>query len=346
MSPTLGALPLPMLCGIFGLAAALVWLAGSGLVRFVDAVTRKTGLGQAFTGMLFLGGITSLPEVAAVSTASAVGNASLAINNLLGTASINILLLAAADIVSGRDALTRAAAKPAVMMQGVLSMLLAGGVAMVATAGDVAIWGIGVGSGLLALGALAALWISSEFEQRHVWEIVGEGTRREEEPSVPYQHWSLARLSVAVILCGLVILVAGFALSLAADAIAVTAELESGMVGFLLVGLATSLPEISSITAAVRLGRYQMAVGDIFGTNLFNILLIVLADLVYRGPPVLAEAGRFESIGAILAILVTGVFIIGLLERRDRTILRMGYDSVAAILIFAGGVYLLSRAGG
>ena len=130
------------------------------------------------------------------------------------------------------------------------------------------------------------------------------------------------------------------------DAITDRTGLAAGMVGFVLVGFATSLPEVSSITAAVRMRRYQLAIGDVFGTNIFNIMLICLADLVYRGGPVLGEAGRFEVIGAMLAVFMTGIFIVGLLERRDRTIFRMGYDAIAAILVFATGLWFLSRSMG
>jgi cation:H+ antiporter len=116
----LAALPLWELIALFAGAAAVVWFAGSGLTGKVDAIATKTGMGQAFAGMLLLGGITSLPEVAAVS-AQAVGvNGQLAVNNLLGTASINVLLLALADVVYGQEALTGVAAEPAVLMQGVL----------------------------------------------------------------------------------------------------------------------------------------------------------------------------------------------------------------------------------
>lgn len=341
-------LPLWGLIALFAASAAAVWFAGSRLAGLVDAITERTGLGQAFTGMLLLGGVTSLPEVAAVSTSAAYGNAPLAINNLLGTASINVLLLALADIVYGRDALTAKAARPGVLIQGVLSMLLATLVALIATAGDVALFGVGWGATLLALAAVGALWLSSGFADRHTWEAVDEEGRpeSEDEDGGEEDERSTARLVTGIVLCALLILSAGFLLSITADATAQRTGLAAGLVGFVLVGLATSLPEVSSIVAAVRLRRYQLAIGDVFGTNIFNVLLIFLADAVYRGPPVLGQAGRFEVIGAILAVLMTGVFVVGLLERRDRTILRMGYDALAAILLFAGGLGLLARAMG
>ena len=335
----LGDVSLPFLGLLFAVSAAAVWFGGSRLAKFVGAITDRTGLGQAFMGMLLLGGITSLPELAAVSTSAATGNASMAVNNLLGTASINLVLLAVADVYFGREALTAVAARPATLMQGVLSMLLATLVAMIATVGDVALFGVGAGAAFIAFAGFAALWLSSQFERRHVWEVVG-GHEPDDRPAE--DHHSTFRLALLVAACGLLILAAGFMLSTTADAIAGKTGASTGMVGFVLIGLATSLPELSSIVGALRLRRYQMAIGDIFGTNIFNILLIFVADLVYRGGPVLSEAGKFEVIGAILAVFMTGIFIVGLLEREDRTVLRMGYDSAAALLAFAGGLWLLS----
>ena len=355
--------PVPVLLGCLAIAALLVWTAGTKLTRYVNAIAEKTGLGKAFTGMLLLGGITSLPEAAAVSTSAAIGNAPLAVNNLLGTASVNLILIAVADWIYGRRALTAVAATPATLMQGVLSMVLASVVAMFASAGDIAILGFGAGSAALLAGAAAAIWIASRFENRHVWEAVEldhhrrerEGDRdRGSEAGVDVEEarrsvkdrvgqWPLRKLVLATSLTAAAILVGGYLLSTSADMLARATGLGSSMVGFLLVGLCTSLPEISSITAAIRMREYDMAVGDVFGTNLFNFALIFLADVIYPGGPVLGLSGTFEVMGAILAVLLTGIFLVGLLERRSRTVLRMGLDSLVALAVFLLGVAALSQ---
>jgi cation:H+ antiporter len=138
-----------------------------------------------------------------------------------------------------------------------------------------------------------------------------------------------------------VVFAAGFLLSMTGEALADQTGLGTSFVGFLLVGVSTSLPELSTITAAIRMKRHEMAVGDILGSNLFNLLLIFLTDVVYGGEPVLNHAGRFEIVAALLAIVMTGILLLGLLERRDRTILGMGYDSAAMIVVFLGGVVIL-----
>ena len=352
----LSGLPFAAVVGMFAAAAVLVWIAGTRLTGFLNAIADLTGLGKAFTGMLFLGGITSLPEAAAISTSAAIGNAPLAINNLLGAASVNLVLLAIADVIYGRGAITAVAARPATLMQGVLSMLLAATVAMFAALGDIRLWLFGAGSATLVIGAVAALWIASRFEHSHVWEIVEEDGGRDPEATESdkeralqaraEKEWPLRRLVTATVIAGAVILAAGVMLSTTADEVATRTGLDSAMIGFVFVAVSTALPEISSVTAAVRLRQYDMAVGDIFGTNLFNLALIFLADLIYAGEPILQLAGTFEVVGSLLAVLLTGIFLVGLLRRRPTAIFRMGYDSVTAMIVFALGLTALSQISG
>jgi cation:H+ antiporter len=84
-----------------------------------------------------------------------------------------------------------------------------------------------------------------------------------------------------------------------------------------------------------------MAISDTFGSNLFNLGLILLADAIFVGDPILNHAGRFEIIAALLGIVLTAIYLIGLLEREDRTIFGMGYDSLAVLLVYLAGLVLL-----
>ena len=334
--------PLFVLFLIMSAAAALVWLAGTRLVGLVDEIAGRTGIGQAFAGMLLLGGITSLPELATASAASAAGTPLLSLNDLLGTSSINILLLAVADIAYGKGPLTRQTHRPAPLIQGVLGMMLMAAVAAAIAVGDRSIpfLGAGVFSFLLALACLTALRVANRFEAAQSWQpVVPPEAEPDERAGRGESNVKLAGLTL---LAGLAILIGGTALALTGGAIAESTGLGTSIVGFALVGFCTSLPELSSVIAAVRLRRYQLAIGDIFGTNLFNIQIIFVADLFYRGGPVLALAGRFELAAACLSVLMTGLFVVGMLERRDRTIWRMGTDSAAALLLFALGLAALA----
>ncbi len=108
-----------------------------------------------------------------------------------------------------------------------------------------------------------------------------------------------------------------------------------------MVAFATSLPEASAIVGAMRHRRYELAVGEIFGSNMFNLAVILAVDIAATGPPVLEQAGDFEIAAAMLALVLTGIFVLGLIERRDRVVLRMGQDSLTAIAVYGAGVALL-----
>jgi cation:H+ antiporter len=332
--------------GLFCVGAAIVWAVGTRMVRLVDRLARRTGMGQGFAGMLLLGGIVSLTEISTVSTAAFTGSPLLALNNLLGSESINLFLLAAADPLTSREALTSFIAQPAMLFQAALAITLLAVVAAAIVIGDISILGVGLWSTGLFVLSLAALWLSARYEKRKVWVSFtrdrGEAPDASDGPADESMAMLIAQLSGLALL----IFAAGFLLSMAGESLARQTGLGTGFVGFLLVGISTSLPELSTITAAIRLKRHEMAIGDILGSNIFNLLLIFLADVVYTGEPVLNYAGRFEIVAALLGILMTGILLLGLLERRDRTILRMGYDSAALIAVFLGGVGILYALGG
>lgn len=328
---------------VFVIAAICVWFAGTRLTGYLDRIVAVTGVSQAFVGMLLLGGITSLPEIATVSTASVTGNAPLATNNLLGSVAINVLLIALADAVLGRDALTSSVPSTATIIQGTLGIISLALVAIAILVGDVPLGWVGLWPILLGLYCFWAFWLASRYAERTPWKAKDERQKKKEsagesEQDVEEPLTSLVRKTVLV---SVIILIAGFFLARTGDAIAEQSGLGAGLVGLVLVGFATSLPEVSSVTEAVRRKRYEMALGDIFGTNLLTIAFVLLADVLYFDGPVLNEAGKFEVVAALLGLVLTGIFCIGLLERGNRTLLRMGYDAIVALITFAGGLVLL-----
>jgi cation:H+ antiporter len=292
--------------------------------------------------MLLLGGITSLPELATTSSAAAIGAGTLALNNILGTAAFNILLLVVADAVLGRNALTAVIARPATLLQGMLGMLLLAAAAMAIVSGDAALpyLGVGAGSALLLLLCIGAMWIASRYETRPTWVVVEESVepRRAEMAEEAAVEGALGSRIAGL---GLAIVVGGLLLSLSGEAIAQRTGVGEGVIGLILLAIATSLPELTVITAAMRAGDCELAVGDVFGANLFNVAMIFIIDLIGGGGPILGAAGAFEAFAALLALVLTGIFVLGLLERHDRTAFRMGYDSIAALFVYAGGLVIL-----
>lgn len=338
---------------VFAVSTGAVWIAGTRIAGYADAISEQTGVGQVAVGMVLLGGITSLPEVAVAITSALAQNPALAVNNLLGGVAMQVAILAVADAVVGRQALTVVVASPAVMLQGAFGILLLSLVAAAIAVGDLPLLGIGAWA-WIGLGVyVIAVWKIADSQGRQPWiarktqeqKTRDARTASEDEESRRKQERhaakSLASLGVMTALAAAVILVAGFLLSRTGAAIAEQTGLGQSFVGAVLLAFSTSLPEISTVLGAVRLLRYEMAISDIFGSLLFNTTLIFVVDAAYDGGPVLNEVGTFSLLAALLGIFVTALYLIGMIERRDRTIIHMGVDSLAVIIVYFSGLVLL-----
>ena len=340
-----GGLPLWVNAGVFAASALVVWMAGTRIADYADVIARRTGIGHALAGLVLLAGITSLPEVAVTVSASATGNASLAVNNLLGSVAMQVAILAVADAIIGKDALTSVIPDPTVLLQIALNVLVLSLVGAAVVAGDWGVFGVGAWSCLLLLAYVGSLWILSRTGGRRPWIADGGAAlrrrRKRKEEADEEERGPLRRLFLKTAAGAGAILGAGFLLSKTGEAIAEQTGLGQSLGGYLLVAISTSLPEVSTVVAAVKLGRYVMAVSDIFGTNLFNGGLVFVVDAVYPGGPVLNEVGAFTAFAAMLGVVVSALFLIGLIERRDRTVLRMGYDSLAVLGAYLAGVAVL-----
>jgi cation:H+ antiporter len=338
-----GQLPLWANAGVFALAAAIVWWAGTRITHAADDLSDRLGLGKAFAGALLLGGITSLPEVAVTLSASFSGRQAMAVNNLLGGVAFQVVLLAIADAVYGRGALSGVVAQPVVQLQGVMGIVLLAMIAMGVTTGELDVGGVGAWALATSIGGIAALWVVRKVQARPAWKPT-RPVHEAPSPGVDQgSSASLRRAAGVLAVGGAGILLAGYVLSRTGEALADATGLGESYVGAVLLALSTSLPEVSTVVAAVRLRQFAMAYSDIFGTNLFDLVLVVLVDLAYSGGPVLGEAGAFSAAAALLGIAVTAIAVAGLIERRDRAVLRMGIDSLLMIVAYLAGLALLYR---
>lgn len=330
----------------FIIGSAVVWLCGTRLSRYVAHLATALKISSGFAGMFILGGITSLPELATTGTASLAGNASLAINNLLGSLAINVVFLALADALIGRDALTTAVARPAPMLQGTLTILLLAIVAIATVSGDIAIVGVGGFSILIACLFVLSMWLAAAHGHTLPWKAqnvlrASSQHRQPQNEDATASGPFVLLVAMKTLAVSLAILGAGYVLASSGSAIAKQTGFGEGFVGLVLLGFATGLPEISSIYGAVRQRRYEMAIGDVLGTNLWDIALIAFADALLPGDPIFNYAGPFETIATLLCVLLTSFYLVGLLERQNKTIARMGYDSVAVLISYAACLVLL-----
>ena len=137
-------------------------------------------------------------------------------------------------------------------------------------------------------------------------------------------------------------MVAGVWLGSIADRIATETGLGRSFVGAFFLGVSTSLPEIAASLAAVRMGAIDLAIGNVLGSNLFNVTLLAVYD-VFDGPQNLwASMSTANALALTIAIMMTAVVIISLIYRASpRTPWRMSWDGVALLIMYGASMLLL-----
>jgi cation:H+ antiporter len=272
-----------------------------------------------------------------------IGNASLVTGNLFGGVALQVTVLAVVDGVAVRGALTYVAPQRVLLFQGVMLLLmLALALAGAAAREPISVLGIGLTPLVVTIGYVVTLRVVSSGKYLPRWRPTDSETALGRSQTERSEDGELRMSNRALYLwtgtAGLGILVAGTAVALTGDALASQTGLGSSFVGVALVAASTSLPELSTSLTAVRRGKYEMAVSNILGTNLLEVALFLLADAVYRGGPILAATDRSGMFAGAVGLIVTCLMLLGLLERRDRTVARLGLDSLAILVAYAAGL--------
>jgi cation:H+ antiporter len=341
------AWPLWIIVIAFLLAIVVIWLGGMRLSGYADEVATRTGLGHAFVGALLLGGVTSLPEAATTISASAIGNAPLAVNNIFGGIALQVVVLAIADWVARGRALSSRIEDDTVLLQATLLILVLVVAVMGVLLQDRLLYGFGGWALGLFAGSMVAFLLIHRQHAQVGWRPDGAPEDAASMlPSAPSQRHAGSDMTTAGLACALgasavVILAGGYVLARTADVLAEHSGLGASFMGAVVVAFATSLPEVSTTLGAVRQGSYAMAYGNIFGANILDLSIIFAADVVYPGGPVLNEVGLFSAVAGLLGIALTTVFLVGLLRRRRRVTAGLGHDSAAVLLLYVAGLAML-----
>ncbi|AHM62470.1 sodium/calcium exchanger membrane protein [Flammeovirgaceae bacterium 311] len=367
MSSFIKDLPLLWNIVIFILSGALVWGAGVRLSKYADRIIDKTGVSEVFIGTLGLAVITSLPEVATTLSATLANNVSMAINNLFGSIALQITVLAVGDYIIKHTSLSGSLENPVSRLQAICLSFLLALAAVAILYEDVAFFHIGIWSVVLFAFYVILFYIINYFKKMKWWltepeeresigkvkAIVSERIAEQEESEDDEQGDSgkdekvelssilTSRLGLYTLLAALGILAGGYFVANSADVIAQETGIGSSFMGYFFVGLTTSLPELSTTISAAKLKRYRMAFSNIFGTNLLNVGLVLLADLLHTEGPALNEVGNFAAAGAVFGILLTSIYQIGLTIKFKKTVFRLGIDSIFVVLFYIIGTIIL-----
>lgn len=339
-----------VLLGVFLASAAVIWGAGVKLAAYTDTLAQRLHLGAALGGVVILSVATNLPEIAITVSAALSGRVEVAVGNILGGIAIQTVVLVAIDAfgVRSKRSLTFVAASLGLVLEAALVvMILLIVVAGSQLPGDLVFARLTPGPVLVVVFWLVGLKLISGPGSRLPWTDSGEAPDGQERPRghsrehTEQQHTSrgisTARAASIFGAAALATLVAGVTIEKSGEAFFGDLGLSGVLFGATVLAAATSLPELSTGLAAARQGDVKLAMGDIFGGNAFLPVLFVLVTLI-TGKAVLPQAQASDIYLTALGALLTMVYLVGLVFRPRRQVLRMGIDSLAVLVLYAVGL--------
>jgi len=333
------------LWGQFLLCAGVIVGAGVFLVKYGDAIAERTGLGRLWAGAILVATATSLPELfTGVSSVLIFDAPDLAVGTLLGSCVVNLLILVALDALSGRKSFFDGV-NPAYIVETAFALVLVTIVALglflaEELRGFPWVW---PGSLLVPVVYVFAVRVTMR-EGRYPPFVQDLETYRGSaaEPTLPRNLPTLKRAVLGYAAAAALVIAASLWLPGVAAGIAEGTGIGTTVVGGVLLALTTSLPEIVTTVAAFRIGAADMAFSNIIGSNLFNVVVLAVDDVLYLGGPITSHASPAQLATAIIAMGMTATVIVALAVRKQRKFLGLSWASLVLVGGFALNVVCIS----
>jgi cation:H+ antiporter len=321
-------------------AGLLIW-AATLLSKYGDVLADKTGFGRAWVGAILIAGVTSLPELASgISAVTWLKAPNLAAGAILGSCLFNLVLIAMMDLAYQPGRILTKAHDGHILSAG-LGILLLGMVAMGVLVGtsysSVGILGFSLLSLLLLVIYAFGGRMISTVEQARQAEVLNQTAEAE-----GYANISARKTYLIFIISALAVVGLGIWLASIGDRISASTGLSRSFVGNLFLATSTSLPEIAASLAAIRIGAIDMAIGNVLGSNLFNIALLAIYDLADGRANFWASLTDANGFAAVIAMMMTGVVIVSLMYRvSPKTPYRFSWDGISLTIMYLGAIVML-----
>lgn len=318
----------------FIFSAIIIVLVAIKLAEYGDAISLRTGFGGVFVGTILLAGATSLPELLTTVNSINQGVPDLAAGNLFGSNMLNMFLLAALDLLNSPKRILRRSVLRHALSGSLATFLIGISVFFIMANLEIKIGWVGLDSITIILVYLGAIWLIQE--NNSITPSPKKPTE-EELIGVPGLLPSIIGFLVST---GLLIIVTPWLVESSAGIADITG-LGMSFIGVTLLAFVTSLPELVTTITAIRLGASDLAIGNLFGSNMFNIFALGLSDFFFlKGRYLSIIDPSFLLIG-MLGLIMTGLALIGNIAKFEKKIFFIEIDALLLILTYLGGIWFL-----
>jgi cation:H+ antiporter len=316
--------------------ALVIVFGGMRLARYGDILGEKTGLGRRWIGVVLLAATTSLPELFTGFGATALSALpDIALGDVLGSCMFNLLILSMMDAIQPEPIGTRAHQGHALSIGFGLLLIGIAGLGVVGGAAMPTIGWFGLYSPVLIVVYFVAMRVIFAHEKHRRVRETEEVAEELQYGEIPLRHAAWHYAAAAVLVIG-----ASLWLPQLGAEVARRTGLGDAFVGSLLVAITTSLPEIVVSITAVRIGAIDLGIGNVLGSNLFNLLILGLDDLFYRQGPILSAADPIHAVSVLAIVAMNALFLVGLTYRVVTKRFVVSWDTGGIAAVYAAAIAL------
>ena len=321
--------------------AILILIASKYLASSADRISEGTGLGRSFIGVILLATATSLPELGTgLSSILLVEEPDLAAGDAFGSNLFNLLIIGLVDLgwrngpvlnSVGRTPLIVAGLGAVIISVASLTMIIHHGLLGLGDRdASIDIWNVSPMSFLLVLIFIVSMYIIYLKDRNDADGLENEDDRRR------YEHINLSRAFMVYGAAALTMVISAIFLAIIGEELARAMGWEMSFMGTQFLALSTSLPEMATAVAAIRLGSPELAISNVLGSNIFNMgFVLFLDDVAYKNGAIWGVVSEIHIITGLMAVLMTFVVISGMLMTSRGRLMRVWtLDGFSLTLIY------------
>lgn len=312
----------------FLFATLIIVVTGSKLSKYGDMMADIMGWGKMFIGVILLSSVTSMPELMnGISSVVFLDAPDLAVGDIVGSCAFNILIISIMDLFyDHKKPITSVAQTGHIIAASfgiILLTFLAFTILMPTTFGTI-FW-IGEFSLLFLIFYLIAIRVVFLFDKKE---------RKNNQKENTSFSLTLKQVVSRFIFNALILMVAALLLPYFGERLADASGLGQSFFGTLFIAASTSLPEVIVSIAAIRIGTVDLAIGNIFGSNIFNIAILAFNDMLYTKGPILQYTSPNHIIPVLGTIIITAIGIIGIVYKEEKK-WKLAIDTALIAVVYA-----------
>jgi cation:H+ antiporter len=311
----------------FLIATAVIVATGSRLSKYGDMMADIMGWGKMFMGIILLSSVTSMPELMnGISSVVFLDAPDLAVGDIVGSCAFNILIISIMDFFYDHKKPLTSVAQPGHIIAAsfgiILLTLLAFAILMPNTFGTI-FW-IGEFSLLFLVFYLIAIRVVFLYDKKD---------RKKRETEEHSYSLTLKQVVLRYTFNAIILMAAAMVLPYFGERLAEASGLGQSFFGTLFLAASTSLPEVVVSIAAIRLGTIDLAIGNVFGSNIFNIAILAFNDMLYTKGPILQFTNPNHIIPVLGTIIITAIGIIGIVFKEEKK-WKLAIDTALIALVY------------